>query len=174
MAFPTSADCELRLARDDDSPGIVALVGLCFRPYAHCWLDVDNEEPGLLTPTTSFARFWVLTQGDRIWATVACTEHDVEIDGRRRPGVELKKCYVHPALRGQRVATRLVALVEEHARANGRAIVELWSDTRFTLAHSVYEHLGYRRTDATRELHDISDTAEFHFIKPLSPSPASR
>ena len=167
MPFPHSADCELRLASDQDSASIIALVGLCFRPYHRCWLDVNREEPGLLTPTSSFARFWVLSHRDRVYATVALTEHEVQLDGVAHAGVELKKCYVHPALRGQRVATRLVRLVEEHAAGRRRDVVELWSDTRFTLAHAVYEHLGYRRTGLVRALHDISDTLEFHFAKSL-------
>lgn len=170
MPFPHPDACELRLAQDDDSPGVVALVGLCFSPYPHCWLDVNHEEQGLLTPSTSFARFWVLVHGDRVFATIACTEHDVDPgDGRgRTPGVELKKCYVHPALRRHGVARRLVALVEDHARARGRPCVELWSDTRFETAHAVYARLGYWKTGERRALHDISDTEEFRFVKRLA------
>lgn len=171
MPFPHSDACDLRLARDEDSPGIVALVGLCFRPYAHCWLDVNREEPGLLSPTRAFARFWVLVHRERVFATIACTEHAVDAgDGAGpRPGVELKKCYVHPALRRQGVAKRLVGLVEDHARAGGRPLVELWSDTRFETAHAVYAGLGYWKTGERRALHDISDTEEFRFVKQLAP-----
>ena len=169
MPFPHPDECALRPARDDDSPGIVALVGCCFSAYPGCLLDVNDEERGLLTPSTSFAAFWVLAHHDRILATIACTEHDV--DGQRgpEPGVELKKCYVHPALRGHGVARRLVDLVEDHARSAGRQIVELWSDTRFVTAHGVYTHLGYRPTGAERALEDSSATREFHFVKRLAP-----
>ncbi len=170
MPFPHPSACELRAARNSDSPGIVALVGMCFQPYDHCWLDVDREEPGLLTPETSFARFWVLVHRDRVFATVACTEHDVALESRAAErGVELKKCYVHPALRGHGVARTLVGLVEDHARAHDRRNVELWSDTRFLTAHGVYEHLGYRRTGEQRALFDISGTQEFRFVKQLAP-----
>lgn len=164
MPFPTDDELVLREARDLDSPGIVALVGLCFREHPGCVLHVDEEETGLLTPESSFARFWVLVHGDRVFGTIACTEHDV--DGE--PGVELKKCYLHPSIRGRGWATRLAALVEQHARERGRKVVELWSDTRFTTAHAVYEHLGYRPTGQVRDLHDRSETREYHFVKRLS------
>ncbi|MGA0060780.1 MAG: GNAT family N-acetyltransferase [Planctomycetota bacterium] len=166
MGFPSAEQLRIRPAEDTDSPGIVALVGLCFAEYPGCVLDVDREEPGLLTPTTSFARFWVLAaENDRIFGCIACTEHDVE----GRPGVELKKCYLHPAYRGRGLASRLVALVEQHAWAADRPRVELWSDTRFEQAHAVYAHLGYRRTGTERDLQDLSATREFHFLKELTP-----
>ncbi|MGE0142635.1 MAG: GNAT family N-acetyltransferase [Planctomycetota bacterium] len=165
MAFPRAEQCEIRLATDGDSPGIVALVGRCFFDYERCWLDVDREETGLLSPSSAFTRFWVLAHGDRIYGSIACNDHEAEADHPR--SVELKKCYVHPALRRQGVATRLVDLVEAHAQDFHAHTVELWSDTRFLQAHALYERLGYRRSGARRELGDISDTAEFHFVKTL-------
>ena len=154
----------IRPAANSDSPGIIDLVARCFADYPGCVLDVNREERGLLTPTSSFARFWVLVRRDeRVVGSIACTEH--EIDGA--PGVELKKCYLHPAVRGRGWARHLVALVEDHARARERPIVELWSDTRFVTAHAVYRHLGYAPTGAERALHDLSDTREFHFVKRL-------
>lgn len=166
MGFPDASLLHFRPAADADSPGIVALVGLCFSEYPGCVLDVDLEEPGLLSPTSSFARFWVLVGPDqRVFGCIACTEH--EVDGA--PGVELKKCYLHPAFRGRGLASRMVGFVEEHARTANRPVVELWSDTRFERAHAVYEHLGYRRTGQERDLNDLSATREYHFMKELEP-----
>lgn len=169
MPFPPAASLRFRDAVDLDSPGIVALVGRCFAEYPGCVLDVDREEAGLLAPSTSFARFWVLVDvGQRVFSTIACTEH--EVDGA--PGVELKKCYLHPAYRGLGFARRMVDLVEGHARARGRPALELWSDTRFTTAHAVYAHLGYRPTGRVRDLGDLSATREHHFAKWLAPAGA--
>ena len=39
--------------------------------------------------------------------------------------------------------------------------------TRFTRAHRFYERSGYERTGRTRELHDISNTTEYHFTKSI-------
>ena len=54
------------------------------------------------------------------------------------------------------------------AAAAGCTAVELWTDTRFTLAHRVYQALGYRPSGRTRELHDLSQTTEYHYAKRLT------
>ena len=165
--FPDDDRLLLRPARDLDAPGLIALVGGCFAEYPGCVLHVDDEEPSLLRPESAFARAWVLVfrdEGDeRVFGSIACS--DVDIDGR--PGGELKKCYLHPFVRGRGWATRLVALVEAWARDRGHELVELWSDTRFRTAHAVYEHLGYVPSGRQRALHDRSATVEFHFRKRL-------
>lgn len=80
---------------------------------------------------------------------------------------ELKKLYLDTRLRGQGLGRDLIALVEDTARASGATRIDLWSDTRFTTAHAVYERCGYRRTGRTRDLHDLSNTTEFHFEKEI-------
>ena len=40
----------------------------------------------------------------------------------------------------------------------------LWSDTRFTRAHRLYERLGFER-EGTRKLQDLNNTTEFGFRK---------
>ena len=46
-------------------------------------------------------------------------------------------------------------------------LLRSWSDTRFLDAHRLYERLGYVRTGETRDLHDLSNTTEFFFVKEL-------
>jgi len=48
--------------------------------------------------------------------------------------------------------------------------VHLWTDTRFTDAHRLYERLGYARLDETRALHDRSGTVEYHYRKTIAPA----
>jgi putative acetyltransferase len=60
-------------------------------------------------------------------------------------------------------------MVEREAARNSAAFVELWSDTRFLDAHRLYERLGYTRSPHTRELQDLSNSVEFHFLKHLRP-----
>lgn len=155
----------LRPVEDSDSPGIIALIGLCFSQYPGCDLHTNEEEAGLLTPESSFDVFWVLEARGRILGTIACGDEGTLEDGRK--AVELKKLYMHPFLRGQGFATTLCDLVEQRARDLGRPIVELWTDTRFETAHRVYQHLGYVPTGRERSLHDRSDTREFHYVKEL-------
>ena len=153
----------IREARDADAQGLIALVGDVFNEYPGCVLDVDNEMPQLLAINTAFAtlggRFWVAELVDRI---VGCggiaPAHDPA-------GSELKHLYVASAARRMGLGTRFVQLVEREAAARGAAFVELWSDTRFLDAHRLYERLGYSRLPDTRELDDLSNSIEYHFIK---------
>lgn len=152
----------LRDARDDDSEGVIRLVAEVFAEYPGCVLDVEAEEPELLAPAASFDRFWVLEAEGEVVGTCACAVH--ERDGETV--VELKKMYLRRDLRGQGHAERLAAKVEERAREAGATRIALWSDTRFTRAHRFYEKLGWVRTGRTRDLHDLSNTTEYHYEKP--------
>lgn len=156
-----SAAPVLRAARDADAAGVIALIGAVYAEYPGNVLDVATEERGLLAPASSFERFWVLEHGGRVGGCIAARTCQ---PGRR---IELKKCYLAPALRGQGWGRRLIACVEDYARALGCAEIELWSDTRFTAGHRAYLGLGWRRTGAVRELHDLSRSVEWHFLKRL-------
>lgn len=80
---------------------------------------------------------------------------------------ELKTLYVWPDARRSGLGAALVAHVEREAQARfGATRMELWSDTRFTDAHRLYERLGYRR-GSTRALHDLSNTLEYFYARDL-------
>lgn len=153
----------LRPVRDADARDLQELHGRCFADYPGCVLDVVGEERALLAPASSFEAMWVLEHEGRAVACIAAASHP-EADP---PHAELKKLYVTPSLHGRGLARPLVTTMEAYTRSRGLVRVELWSDTRFTRAHAVYEHLGYRRTGRARELHDLSHTAEFHFARDL-------
>ncbi|MFI5403380.1 MAG: GNAT family N-acetyltransferase [Planctomycetota bacterium] len=149
----------IRPARDADAEAVIALITRVYAEYPGCILDVDREEPALRAPASSFDRFWVVEDASRVVGCVGCA---------LGAGLaELKKLYLDAGLRGQGLGRDLIALVEETARAAGARQIELWSDTRFKTAHAVYERCGYRRTGRTRDLHDLSNTTEFHFEKEL-------
>jgi putative acetyltransferase len=149
----------VRTATDDDSAGIIDVIARVFAEYPGCVLDVDREEPELRAPASSFDRFWVVEEDGAVVGCIACALHGAV--------VELKKLYLDKTVRGRGFARQLVDLVEKTARDHGAALIELWSDTRFTDAHAFYGRLGYERTGRTRDLHDLSNTTEFHFIKRL-------
>jgi len=152
----------LRKAVDTDSDGIIALIESCYREYPPNILDVDGEEPELRTPAQSFPAFWVVEDSQD--GVVGCIALQIRVPGLR---IELKKCYVHSSQRGLGLGRQLVEQVEDWARAHACAEVELWTDTRFHLAHRVYRALGYEASGRTRDLLDLSETTEFHFQKRL-------
>jgi putative acetyltransferase len=159
------AELEIRDARDGDAEGLIALLALCFADYPGCVLEVPTEAPELRAIATTYlgleGRFWV-AEGES--GVLGCVGFVPLAD---RGGAELRKLYVHPRMRRQGLGSRLSRLVEEEARARGARFLELWSDTRFADAHRLYERLGYVRSVATRELHDLSGSVEFHFAKEL-------
>jgi putative acetyltransferase len=156
----------IRPARDADADAVIALIARVYAEYPGCILDVDREEPALRAPASSFDRFWVVEEGPHVVGCVGCAFGE---------GVaELKKLYLDAGLRGRGLGRDLIALVEETARASGAERIELWSDTRFETAHAVYERCGYRRTGRTRDLHDLSNSTEFHFEKDLAPEARGR
>ncbi len=148
----------IRPATDADSAGVIAVISRAYAEYPGCILDVDGEEPTLKTPASSYDRFWVVEEGGHVGGCVGLALGDP---------AELKKLYLDARLRGFGLGRKLIALVEEAARATGAQRIELWSDTRFKTAHAVYERCGYRKTGSTRDLHDLSNSTEFRFEKGL-------
>jgi putative acetyltransferase len=156
----------IRDAVDDDALDVIELIGGVFAEYPHCVLDVDGEIPELRR-IASWARegdgaFWVIEDERRI---IACGGYTRAHDDAR--AVELKKLYVHRRERRRGLAAKLLARVLDAARARGASAVELWSDTRFVDGHRFYERHGFHKTGRERDLGDISDTREYHFVRSL-------
>jgi GNAT superfamily N-acetyltransferase len=87
----------------------------------------------------------------------------------RSDGVwEIVRLYMLDPYRGTDLAPRLLATAEAHARAAGATRLVLWSDTRFDRAHGFYEKRSYVRHGPIRVLHDISNSLEFGYAKPIS------
>ena len=155
---------KIRDARDDDSDGLIRLIGDCFSEYPGCVLDVEGEAPELISPAT-----WHKEAGGRLWVAegdgtiVGC----VAILPEAERSAELKKLYVSSELRRLGLGARLCELVEAEARSRGANTVILWSDTRFEDAHRLYEQRGYERGPDTRELHDASKSVEYYFRRSL-------
>jgi GNAT superfamily N-acetyltransferase len=160
---PDHGAAVVRDVRDDDSEELITLIASVFAEYPGCVLDVDAEEPQLRRPASAFAewggRLWVAESAARLVGSVGFTD-----DGRV---AHLKHLYVAAVARRQGLGSRLTRLAESAIRARGHRRVELWTDTRFTDAHRMYERLGYIRGPRTRELHDLSHTVEYHYRKNL-------
>lgn len=156
----------IRDGRDSDSLQVIALIDAVFGEYPGCVLDVDLECPDLRAPARHFAeiggRFWV-AETDGVVATVSCAPLT---DGS---GLELKRLYVDANLRRRGLGSALCGLVEAEARRRNMPVIELWTDTRFVDAHRLYERLGYIRQAQTRDLHDLSNTTEYRYVKRLTP-----
>lgn len=151
----------LRPAAAPDTDGVLALIAEVYAEY-DCTLDVENDEPYLLDPTSYFRQsggeLWVVEDEGVILGSGALFLH--------ADAGELKTLYVHPSLRRQGWGRRLIQLAIEHARRAGRQQMILWSDTRFLDAHRLYTSMGFRQT-GRRELRDANNSVEYGFAMPL-------
>lgn len=155
---------ELRPVRNADADGLFALIGACFAEYEDVHLEPDGLDKDLHAYADEIEAAdgigLVAEEGGRITALAS--------GAPVRGGLyQLKRFYLDASHRGSGFALTMLARIEEAARAAGASEIELWSDTRFTRAHRFYEREGYRKSGKTRDLHDISNTTEFHFIKSL-------
>jgi GNAT superfamily N-acetyltransferase len=154
----------LRAGRDEDAPGIIALVGGCWAEYPGCVMDLDGEVPELRALATYYAKrdgaLWIAEAGGGVVGMVGT---------RPLPdGVwEICKMYVAASQRGAGLAQALIDAAEGYAREQGAAVMKLWTDTRFERAHRFYEKHGYVRQPGLRELHDLSNSVEYHYAKRL-------
>ena len=139
-----STDFVIRPERADH-PQIVALLGALdaylatlYAPEANHILSVQE----LLAPEVSFLSAW---QGDRIVATGAVRRRAGEVDTADQPYVEVKRMYVEPSSRGQRLAVRMVAALEDAAREQGLTLALLETGRDQHAAVRLYERCGYVR-----------------------------
>lgn len=151
-----------RPVTDDDSAGLIDLIGSVWAEYPSIVFDIDGEEPWLRAPAAYYegrGELWVVAFPDSN-ALLACA------GWRPHPkGAELKSLYVAEQCRRQGWGSRLVHFIERRAGCqSNRERLRAWSDSRFTDSHQMYERLGYRLTGATRKLHDKSATVELEFV----------
>lgn len=169
MDHPVPLPPGTRRVSDDDADALITVIAGAYAEHPGCVLDLPGVDDDLPAPATTAARrgspWWVVERDGQLVASIAAGP--VEDDGT----IELKRLYLAPAVRGQGLATQLVGVLEAHAAGLGATVVVLWSDTRFAAAHRRYEALGYTQTGATRELHDPSNTTEYRFERPVTPSP---
>ena len=153
----------LRPGRDEDAAGFIALIGGCWAEYPGCVMDLDGEVPELRHLASYFAELL-----GAVWAA----ERDGQVVGvigtaplPAKSAWEIRKLYVQRDQRGTGLAHRLLDLAEAHARSAGAQRLVLWSDTRFLAAHRFYEKRGFVRGGPVRELHDLSQSVEFQYLR---------
>ena len=81
---------------------------------------------------------------------------------------EICRLYVHPRPARCRSRQRLSCTPpNSHAIAAGATELVLWTDTRFRRAHRFYEKHSYLRDGPLRALHDIANSIEYRYAKPI-------
>jgi putative acetyltransferase len=142
-----NAAVEIRPERADH-PQVIALLdaldrylGELYEPEANHILSVQE----LLAPEVTFVAAW---QGERVVGTGAVRRMPGQPDTDGRAYGEVKRMYVDPAQRGQRIGERLLTALEGSLRESGvdRALLETGEAQR--AAVRLYERCGYVRRAA--------------------------
>jgi len=132
-------DIEIREARFDE-PEVQKLVAEALADLSQRYGGNGDDTP--VTPA-DFAppggRFFVAVDGGELVGSAGWRTHGED--------AELKRMYTAPAARGRGVARRLLATVEESARADGRRRVILETGDQQPEAIALYESSGYHRID---------------------------
>jgi len=118
-----------------------AYLATLYAPEGNHLLDID----ALMAPEVRFLAAW---QGDQVLGCGAVRTMPGEAaTGGRRYG-EIKRMYVRPEARGQRLAERLLGELESGLRAQGidRALLETGGDQ--IEAVRLYTRVGYQRRPA--------------------------
>lgn len=160
------ADAIVRPVTDDDADHVIELINEVYDEYQGCVLLVEEEEPELRSPASSYhklgGKFWVAECGDQLCGTVALTPTDAPHVAR------LNKLYVSPNARGRGIGQALCNLVERTARNDMSAdMMMLYTDSRFLNAHRLYERLGYDRQPGLVRRADASKSVEYVYTKRL-------
>jgi GNAT superfamily N-acetyltransferase len=132
-------EIEIRAARFDD-PEVQKLVADLLVDLSRRYGGNGDDTPvaaGDFAPP--LGRFFVAVDGDELVGCAGWRVHG--------PDAELKRMYTVPAARGRGVARRLIATIEESARADGRARVILETGDLQPEAIALYESAGYHRIE---------------------------
>ena len=161
----SASQVSIRDGRDADADGFIELIATCWGEYPSIKIDIDAELPELRALASYYAG-----KGGALWAA----ETDGKIVGmigvvpRSDHNWEIVRLYMLQPHRGTDLAPRLLAIAETHARATGATRLVVWSDTRFDRAHRFYEKHSYVRHGPIGVLHDISNSLEFGYAKPVA------
>jgi putative acetyltransferase len=186
----------VRQATDSDAGGVIGLYAACWGEHVGMVLDTVGEMAHLNYVASHYARVgglaWVAERGAIDGAERGAIDgaERVAIGGAERRAIdgaergasiagsvawrpvaddhaELQMLYVMPDARRNGLASHLVVRVEQRVADLGFGMLELWSDIRFPDAHRLYRALGWEQLEETRHVDDLSDSTEFHFLKPL-------
>jgi putative acetyltransferase len=143
-----------------DVPDVLALLARIWREYNFVWAP-EIEFPDLFDFDAYYAAprgaFWVVR--DDAGRVVGC----VGVDRVENGTAEIHRVYLDAHLRGRGLGRMLVETALAWARQHGFARMVLWSDTRFTQSHRLYDRMGFVRLGERTVPNDPNDSREFRF-----------
>ncbi len=109
--------------------------------------------------------FWIETAPENNSKIIGSIAVQKDVDNPF--AVWLKRFYLLPEYRGSGLAKKMHNTVMEWCRLNKINKINLWCDTKFSLAHSFYKRNGYEKI-GTRSINDgVTSSQESYFMKML-------
>jgi putative acetyltransferase len=143
-----------------DAPDVLALLARIWQEYNFVWAP-EIEFPDLFAFDDYYVAphgaFWVVRDGPT--RVVGC----VGVDRVDTDTAEIHRVYLDAHLRGRGLGRVLVETALAWARQHGFARMVLWSDTRFTQSHRLYDRMGFVRLGERTVPNDPNDSREFRF-----------
>jgi putative acetyltransferase len=169
-------DLRVRLASNEDVPEAVRIVRSVYDEYGFTW-DADDYHADLYDLEGYYAArghlFYIAeTLGGKAVGTAALELFEpvpgpfgerVVYEGLVRIGgadCALQRLYVEPDSRRLGAGSALLNRTVEDAVANGRRLMEIWSDKKFEAAHRLYKRAGAFEV-ADRVCHDPDQSPEW-------------
>jgi putative acetyltransferase len=147
-----------------DMPDVLALLARIWREYAFIWAP-EIEFPDLFVFDDYYASprgaFWVVRDEDG--RVVGC----VGVDRVDEATAEIHRLYLDAHLRGRGLGRALVEMALAWARERGLGRMVLWSDTRFTQSHRLYDRMGFARHGERTVPNDPNDSREYRFERDI-------
>lgn len=164
LPCPFVASLTVSPATAADVPEVIALIGRVFAEYGFSY-DPRTELPDLFAFRHHYqpprGAFFVVRETGQVVGSVGVERLDAG-------SAELHRLYVDAALRGRGTGRALVETVLDWCRDQQVDRLVLWSDTRFDLAHLLYERMGFRRTGERVLPEDVNQTREYGFERAVS------
>lgn len=111
--------------------------------------------------------FCFMARVDDDWAGCACL-YISRPDGHEKPIAEMKRVYVNPLYRGQGIASLLVDAMESKLKALGYRDLFLETGVFQEKAITLYEKLGYARTEAFGDYRQAPDPLSVYMMKSVA------
>lgn len=134
------------IARADDLPQLVELLGILFAQEAEFTADPEKQQRALRLILEDPASGWtcVAREGGRVVGMVSVLRTVSTAEGG--PAGLLEDLVVRPECRGRGIGSRLLAYAIEQARADGLLRLTLLTDGDNARAQRLYERAGFRRS----------------------------
>jgi putative acetyltransferase len=172
----TKTPFSIRPARQEDSPEVVRVIKAVYDEYGFTWdaeeyhadlydlkghyvdhgcpFFVAELEPGRLAGTAALELFPTIPGA----ASTLTTQDDrVRIAGT---DCSMERLYVDPEIRRLGIGRALAQELVTSAVEKTRKLMEIWSDKRFVMAHSLYESMG-AKVIGDRICHDPDQSPEW-------------